>query len=422
MSAKTKTVLKGFDYMCSDDFAKFLMDMAAKGWHFKEWGVGLKFEKGEPENAVYAVEVFQKASENDMRPEPNTEEFAEYCETAGWKFVDAKQKFCIFKKIDEDAVELFTPEERVTNAFKGTISGSAWLLLFLYGLNAFLQWEKLFNVFELVIFSNAFFFSIVAWNLMFVGQLIHLVYAFFRKRKLMKQIRLGHPVYIGREQDKNLHFGLKDLYVAILFLILVVYFFMMKRTDIIVMNIIVVVGTLGFSVLLNKLRPEHDTSVMMQLVFNLVIGFMLLVSAVIGLASDGVNDEILEKNMPLKISDYREVNEEVRDISYYHEENPLGSLDEYFIYGVEQSNHYDIYESQYDMILDKVWENITSGKKYNEGAVDCTKDWDALKAIRNKEGIYYVRYDNVILKLADNGDEPLSKEQIDIILDKLELR
>ena len=77
----------------------------------------------EPEQAFYTVEVFQKASENDMRPEPNTQEFAEYCESAGWKFMDAKQKFCIFKKIEQEAVELFTPDERVNNALKGTFFG-----------------------------------------------------------------------------------------------------------------------------------------------------------------------------------------------------------------------------------------------------------------------------------------------------------
>ena len=41
MGAKRKTVLKGFTYMHCDDFAKYLSDMAAKCWHFKEWGVGL---------------------------------------------------------------------------------------------------------------------------------------------------------------------------------------------------------------------------------------------------------------------------------------------------------------------------------------------------------------------------------------------
>ena len=73
--------------MHCDDFAKYLSDMAAKGWHFVEWGAGLKFEKGESEQVVYAVEVFQKASENDLRPEPNTQEFAEYCEAAGFQLL-----------------------------------------------------------------------------------------------------------------------------------------------------------------------------------------------------------------------------------------------------------------------------------------------------------------------------------------------
>ena len=65
MGKNRKTVFKGFDYMHCDDFARYLEEMAAKGWHFKEWGVGLKFEKGEPEQAVYAVEVFEKASDSE---------------------------------------------------------------------------------------------------------------------------------------------------------------------------------------------------------------------------------------------------------------------------------------------------------------------------------------------------------------------
>jgi hypothetical protein len=59
------------------------------------------------------VEVFPKATENDIRPEPHTQEFAEYCEAAGWKFIDAEQKFCIFKKMDPDTADLFLPEERI---------------------------------------------------------------------------------------------------------------------------------------------------------------------------------------------------------------------------------------------------------------------------------------------------------------------
>ena len=69
-----------------------------------------------------------------------------------------------------------------------------------------------------------------------------------------------------------------------------------------------------------------------------------------------------------------------------------------------------------------MWEDIVNGKKFNEDAVDCTEDWNAKKAIRNKIGTYYVRYDNVILEFCDYEDVYLSEEQIDIILSKLEIR
>ena len=107
MEKTIRTTFKAFDYMHCDDFAKYLERMAAKGWHFKEWGAGLKFEKGESRQVIYAVEVFTQANETDLRPEPKTKEFAEYCEAAGWKLVDAKQKFCIFQKVDENAVEKY---------------------------------------------------------------------------------------------------------------------------------------------------------------------------------------------------------------------------------------------------------------------------------------------------------------------------
>ena len=115
MGNNRKTVLKHFGYLRCDDFAAYLTEMAAKGWHFKEWKIGLVFEKGKPENVRYAVEVFIKGSEYDMWPGPHTEEFAQYCEAAGWKLVDAKYKYMIFKQVREDAMDILTPQERLEN-------------------------------------------------------------------------------------------------------------------------------------------------------------------------------------------------------------------------------------------------------------------------------------------------------------------
>ncbi len=88
------------------------------GTPFSGWRLGMIFEKGEPENTEYAVEVFPKGSEDDRRPEADAEEYGEYCEAAGWKLVDSRKKFCVFRKIREDAVPIVTEEERIENVCK----------------------------------------------------------------------------------------------------------------------------------------------------------------------------------------------------------------------------------------------------------------------------------------------------------------
>ena len=422
MRAKKKTVLKGFDYMHCDDFAKYLSDMAAKGWHFKEWGAGVKFEKGKPEQAVYAVEVFQKASENDMRPELNTQEFAEYCESAGWKFLDAKQKFCIFKKIAPNAIELFTPEERVNNAVKGTFSASAIMLLVLYGLNAVLRWGSLASMFESSIFSGSFFFQISVWTVMFVGELLLLLYAFIKSIKLKKKVRMGEKVYIGNRQDGKYHINIKDIYVLLLIVLLMYYFYIIDQEALIILNVVIIVGMLGFAFIINKIRPERDTNIVIQVVFTIVLVVCIVFFTVLSLVEDGDTGDSEKAEVPLIITDYRDSNDVVEDTSIYKDGNLLGSKMLYFVFGEKESIYYNIYRSEYAWILDKIWEEEINGKKVNEEVVDCTSDWYAKKALRNNVGTYYVRYENTILIFSDDKGIYLSKEQIDIILDKLELR
>ena len=422
MGKNNKTVFKGFDYMHCDDFARLLMDMAAKGWHFKEWGAGLKFEKGEPEQVVYAVEVFNKASENDTRPAPETKEFAEYCEAAGWELVDSKQKFCIFKKIDENATELFTPEERVTNAFKASTLGYPIALLVLYGINAVLQWINVTSFFERYIFSPTFLFSFSIWNVMFLGQLCTFVYAFIKKRKLMKDIRDGKEIYIGSQKGNRLHFTARDIYVVILLALLSYYFLVMKQPELIILNLALIGSVLLMAILVNKFRPDRDTNVIIQGVFTMVV-FLVFIVITIGIISDvGENVSQQKEEAPLLISDYRECLYEEDDIDIYHESNLFGSIDNYFIFTEEESIYYTIYKSENSRILDGIWEREFTEKKFNEGATDCTSEWGAEKALRNENGEYYVRYETSILVFRDYEDIYLAPEQIDIILTKLDLR
>ena len=419
MSSK-KTVLKGFDYMHCDDFAKYLEDMAAKGWHFKEWGVGLKFEKGEPEQATYAVEVFTKAGENDMRPEPQTEEFAEYCEAAGWKLIDGKQKFCIFKKEKEDAVALFTPRERVENAFKGAVSGTAVILLVLYGVNALLQWINIISFFEDYIFASSFLYSFAVWHVMFFGQLAMFVYAFVKKYKMMRDIDAGKDVYIGICKDNKFHIHMRDVYVALLIILLLAYLGMAGRAEQVWMNLFVVVVTFVFCAILAKVRPSNSTNVIVQIVFSVVL-IMGIVIASMAIVGDSRENQTRYEDVPLYLSDYREGSGAIADISIHERANLLGSSGYYFVFGVGDSIHYDIYQSKYGWILDKIWQEVLE-KKVNEETIDCTDNWGSQTAFRNKVGNYYVRYGNQIFILYEDDAIILTAEQISTIREKMNLR
>lgn len=421
MAKTRKTTYKVFDYMHCDDFAKYLERMAAKGWHFIEWGAGLKFEKGEPKQITYAVEVFNKAKETDLRPEPNTKEFAEYCEAAGWKLVDAKQKFCIFQKIEENAVDILTPEERVENSFKGIVSGSNIILLILYGLNAALQFRNMFgSMFSYSIFSTMSFFNISAWTFLFLTQLIKITYAVISKRMLLKQIKNGQEIYIGSNKDGkkrwNGHF-FSTIFLCMLFLFMLV---MLEDTALVIYYVLIFAGTFIFLWILAKVRPDADTNMAIQVVFVIVYCFIVILIPII-ILSGRQDDKKKIENVPLQISDYRQDSGVLEGVSDSYNKNMLGSRESYFLYGTEENIHYEVYRSKFDWILNRIWEDETD-KKYNENKTDCKEAWEAEIAFRNEVGDYYVRYENALLFFYDDESHNLNSKQISIIRDKLELR
>ena len=55
---KKRVVFKKYHYRECDSFADYLERMAAKGWIFKGWKLGLVFYKDQPRKETYAVEIF----------------------------------------------------------------------------------------------------------------------------------------------------------------------------------------------------------------------------------------------------------------------------------------------------------------------------------------------------------------------------
>ena len=45
-----KRVFRNFGYLECDAFAEYLKEMAASGWHFSGWKLGMVFERGSRKN------------------------------------------------------------------------------------------------------------------------------------------------------------------------------------------------------------------------------------------------------------------------------------------------------------------------------------------------------------------------------------
>ena len=161
---RRKVVFGNFRYRECDNLALYLEKMAREGWIFRDWRLGMVFEKEEPQKLEYAVEVFSEGNENDTKPEPETEEFAVYCRQAGWELVSSRKKLCIFRKLSQDAAPIMEPEERYRSIKKAEReSGGRWAIFIcilglslLNGLRTDNPGEWIFDNLELALWITLF--------------------------------------------------------------------------------------------------------------------------------------------------------------------------------------------------------------------------------------------------------------------------
>lgn len=414
MGRQKKTVLKRFDYLLSDDFAAYLMKMARKGWHFKEWGAGLVFEKGEPEEAVYAVEIFVDGSEYDTRPGIHTQEFAEYCEAAGWKLVDAKRKFCIFKRVKPDAVDILTPQERLQNIAKEERK-QIWYQLFLstwFMVLQFLQYTG--SGFVNRIFSNPMVFVSVLWFILWLGTLGRCIHFYIWKAACKKEIEAGGVIYFGKSNDFFSQLNSWYSWICIGALTVYVVLSLSSRQYLpLVYMAIILIPLFLMSYIIAKFRPDPVTNQMIQIGTPLVMFVFVMIFFVGAFFTDNT-DQVPLNEIPLL---YEDIGGEAGLL----EESRLDGSGSIFGFGLrcwlyyeEEHIYYQVYKSDHSWILDKIW-NEEMDRKYNQLGTDVNYLWNAEFAIRNVPGNYLVRYPDAILILNFAEDTVLSPEQAQTI-------
>lgn len=415
MAKNRKTVRKGFTYLQCDDFADYLSKMAAQGWHFKEWGAGLVFEKGEPEEAVYAVEVFFKGSSYDLRPSIDTLDFADYCEQAGWQLIDSRQKLCVFKRIHPDAVPIATPQERIQNASKAYSRQLWWQvgLAVIWILNMCLRFVPA-SQFILNIFSNLTLVLAAYWIFYFAYTIGRTIWFTAWKRKAKRRCASGETAILNQASEK---IGNWLTWLAVLLFTVAYSVYTSLWHLLIIVGFVFAIVLMG--IFLSKLRPDRETNIGIQVIVTVlaIIGMIIAAFCIITYTEKDVQPG---NAYPLQYEDFVDDVGEIKDNFSQMSTSIFGTHSYYSLHYEQNSLTYELYETEQNWILDIIWDEKLSYVR-NSNPIDCTELWDAYTAYHNQIIEYYVRYDDAILILSIYDDTELTQEQIAIIRDALGL-
>lgn len=242
-----------FCYTERGAFAEYLHKMSLKGWHFTGWKWGMVFEQGEPEDIVYDVEIFSEAGEKDLRPEEETEEYAEYCRAAGWGFVDANRKFCVFRKVSENAVPIVTETERVEEIWKA--EGKRMLIpAIIFGIFAvdYLVTAVKTGI-ENWLFSDLHLFILFLLPAYFLGYVLQYIFTLKWYLTGKKRVSSGKPVKYGL----RIGYRIWNAFVNIALAVLIVWVYYLGLHKIAVIALIAVLFFGGLQAAENYFRPRR---------------------------------------------------------------------------------------------------------------------------------------------------------------------
>ena len=418
MGRQKKTVLKSFDYLRCDDFAAYLEAMARAGWHFREWRAGLVFEKGQPEDAVYRVEVFPEGSEFDTRPAVNTYEFAEYCEAAGWKFLDAKRKFCIFKRVRPDAQPILTPQERldsIVNASRGQILHPVIPYLFC----ALIQCLSFTGSgFTNRIFSNTLLFGPILWTSFALCALVRCVHFFLWKRQAAKLVEQGGAVAFGR--SGNSFSRLNSWYAWLPLGTLVIYGTVCAADGAgwtLAPAALLLIFALVLSYCIARFRPDAQTNQILQLASGFLIPVLVLGLSVCFILAQP-QDVQTTADLPLTC-------EALGMDAGALESSYLDGTSSVFGSALRCRASYEegylscsVYRSDRAWVLDKIWQTEMQRPR-NQAGDNVTALWEAETAIYSTSGQYLVRYPEEVLLITvcgPQGEETaLTPQQVSVV-------
>ena len=404
---------------------EYLEEKALEGWMLEDIICGfLIFKKNKPQKCKFAVDIFT---------DNNKDEYIEYCEAGGWKYLFQHDKFLIFYTEDKIITPIQTDEEIVLKKVRKSILRSLLYNIFLIGLmisNLFTGEKNGYGFFS-EISDNGALLVMASLIIIIIGAVIDTVkdgLCYFKSNRAFKlNENINYPS-LKSLKVKNVCFS---MYMCILGLMIINLFGDIgSNKGHIFLAVFVVMCAVCISRIINILLKKYKKASKVLAVLICVVAIFISTNIIVS-GRDMINYVRNESQTPImSISDFIDMKTKTEYLYFDSSKSFLASSYTYSYEGYYSGTEavdkvgsevyfdYEICKSKYKWIIDKTFETYLKRYKHFEYEEVQDDNWGALTVYKSDKlnGGYLLKYKDRVISVTGSID--LSKKNIKLIKEK----
>lgn len=404
---------------------EYLEEKALEGWMLEDIICGfLIFKKNKPQKCKFAVDIFT---------DNNKDEYIEYCEAGGWKYLFQHDKFLIFYTEDKIITPIQTDEEIVLKKVRKSILRSLLYNIFLIGLmisNLFTGEKNGYGFFS-EISDNGALLVMASLIIIIIGAVIDTVKDglwYFKSNRAFKiNENINYPS-LKSLKVKNVCFS---MYMCILGLMIINLFgYIGSNKGNIFLAVFVVMCAVCISRIINILLKKYKKASKVLAVLICVVAIFISTNIIVS-GRDMINYVRNESQTPImSISDFIDMKTKTEYLYFDSSKSFLASSYTYSYEGYYSGTEavdkvgsevyfdYEICKSKYKWIIDKTFETYLKRYKHFEYEEVQDDNWGALTVYKSDKlnGGYLLKYKDRVISVTGSID--LSKKNIKLIKEK----
>ena len=404
---------------------EYLEEKALEGWMLEDIICGfLIFKKNKPQKCKFAVDIFT---------DNNKDEYIEYCEAGGWKYLFQHDKFLIFYTEDKIITPIQTDEEIVLKKVRKSILRSLLYNIFLIGLmisNLFTGEKNGYGFFS-EMSDNGALLVMASLIIIIIGLVIDDIKDglwYFKSNRAFKiNENINYPS-LKSLKVKNVCFS---MYMCILGLMIINLFGDIgSNKGHIFLAVFVVMCAVCISRIINILLKKYKKASKVLAVLICVVAIFISTNIIVS-GRDMINYVRNESQTPImSISDFIDMKTKTEYLYFDSSKSFLASSYTYSYEGYYSGTEavdkvgsevyfdYEICKSKYKWIIDKTFETYLKRYKHFEYEEVQGDNWGALTVYKSDKlnGGYLLKYKDRVISVTGSID--FSKKNIKLIKEK----